>query len=90
MRAELAHEPVCTLEEKTGTVRGTFSFAMIEAAGQLVELSWEDSRAQENRKLHGERSDASLNLRRRPSPSRFGCLWVSSWRPVGSISSCAP
>ena len=53
MRAELACEPICTHEEKTGTVKVVFSFAMIDAAGQLVELSWEDTRAQENGKRLG-------------------------------------
>jgi hypothetical protein len=53
VRAELVCEPICTLEERTGTVKVIFSFAMIDAAGQLVELSWEDTRAQETGKRLG-------------------------------------
>jgi hypothetical protein len=53
LRAELACEPLCTLDEKTGTVKVVFSFAIIEATGGPVELSWEDAHAPENGKRRG-------------------------------------
>ena len=53
MRAELACEPVCTLEEKPGISKVVFSFRVIDPKGELVELSWADTRLQENGKRFG-------------------------------------
>ena len=53
MRAELACEPTCTLEERKGIVKVVFSFRVIDPGGELVELSWADTQAQENGKLLG-------------------------------------
>jgi hypothetical protein len=49
----MACEPVCALDEKGTTVRVVFSFALVEADGQLIELSWSDTRPQENGKCYG-------------------------------------
>ena len=53
MRAELACEPICTLEEKPGIVKVVFSFRTIDPEGELVELSWTDTHPQENGKRFG-------------------------------------
>ena len=53
MRAELACEPICTLDEKMRMVKVIFSFWAIEPGGELVELSWTDTLPQENGKHLG-------------------------------------
>jgi hypothetical protein len=53
LRAEPACDPFCTFDEKTGTVRVVFSFAIIDGNGQSIELAWSDTVAQESGKLLG-------------------------------------
>ena len=53
MRAELACQPICSLDEKTGIVKVVFSFRAIDPDGELVELSWTDAHPQENGKRFG-------------------------------------
>ncbi len=53
MRAELACEPFCALDEKSGIVKVAFAFRAIDPGGELVELSWTDTLPQENGKRLG-------------------------------------
>ncbi len=53
MRAELACEPFCALDEKSGIVKVAFAFWAIDPGAELVELSWTDTHPQENGKRLG-------------------------------------
>lgn len=53
MRAELSCEPICTLEANARTVKVVFVFAVTNADGQPIELSWEESQPQPNGKRYG-------------------------------------
>ena len=54
MRAELACQPICTLEEKRRIVKVVFSFRTIDPEGELAELSRTDTHPQGNGKRFGE------------------------------------
>jgi hypothetical protein len=66
LRAELACDPLCTFDEKTGTVRVVISFAIIDGDGQSIELAWSDTLPQESGKLLGGTSRSLAETKAAP------------------------
>jgi len=72
VRAELACQPICTLEEKRRIVKVVFSFRAIDPGGELVELSWADTRPQENGKYLGATARCTFESEEAPYALEVG------------------
>jgi hypothetical protein len=53
VKAELACDPICRLDEKSRSVRVVFSFVISQVTSPSIEFSWSDTVPQESGKLLG-------------------------------------